>query len=73
MQQRAAWMQVGVWSSAAAQLPVSSHREAEQKYESMGSTWGESYGCSAEPAAPSTTSCTSIPLCWAISEAGLKR
>lgn len=62
MQQRAAWMHAGVWSSAAAQLPLSlprSHQEAEQKYESMGSTWGESYGCSSEPAAPSTTSCTS--------------
>lgn len=36
-------MHAGVWSSAAAQLPLSlprSHREAERKYESMGSTWG---------------------------------
>lgn len=61
MQQWAAWMHAGVWSSAAAQLPLNlpcSHQEAEQKYESMGSTWRESYRYISELAAPSTTSCT---------------
>lgn len=61
MQQQAARVHVGVWSYAAAQLPLSlpcSRLEAEQKYERMGSTWGESYGCGSEPAAPSATNCT---------------
>lgn len=61
MQQWAAWTHAGVWSSAAAQLLLNllcSHQEAEQKYESMGSTWRESYGYVSELAAPSTASCT---------------
>lgn len=33
---------------------TATERQRKKKYESMGSTWWESYGCSSEPAAPNT-------------------